>query len=48
MKPHLELGRREFIAATAATMLTAGLEPRPVSYLVILADQLTWWMCDPA
>ena len=36
------------MAATAATTLIADLEPRPVSYVVILADQLTWWMCDPA
>lgn len=34
--------------ATAATSLAGNLKPRPLSYLVIVADQLTWWMCDPA
>ena len=56
MTKPLHFSRREFIAASAATALVpqleAGIAPaassRPVSYLVILADQLTWWMCDPA
>ena len=43
-----ELGRREFMAATAAGALIPNTKSRPVSYLVIPADQLTWWMCDPA
>lgn len=36
------------MAGTAAAALVPQLGGRPVSYLVILADQLTWWMCDPA
>lgn len=43
----MHLDRRQFLAAAAATPLLGQLAPPP-SYLVILADQLTWWMCDPA
>jgi arylsulfatase A-like enzyme len=43
----MDLSRREFLAASAATPL-AGFDRAPRSTLLILADQLTWWMVDPA
>jgi len=46
------IDRREFLAGSAATALApkglSAAASRPASILVILADQLTWWMADPA
>jgi arylsulfatase A-like enzyme len=43
----MELSRRQLLAASAAVGLGSAHE-RPLSYLVVVADQLTWWMADPA
>jgi arylsulfatase A-like enzyme len=43
-----QFDRRQFLAATAASSLIgADGGDRAPSYLVIVADQLTWWMTDP-
>jgi len=43
----MHLDRRQFLAASAALPLLAE-KSVPPSYLIIVPDQLTWWMCDPA
>ena len=42
----MHINRRQFLAAAAAVPLL-GQVPPPPSYLMILVDQLTWWMCEP-
>ena len=44
----IRLDRRQFMAATAAGALAPKLGAKPPSILLILADQLTWWMCEPS